>query len=97
MSKVDLSGLTKKLRNAQDVKKDVMPKALSFFKSITPRKSGNARNRTDLDTKNNIRARYDYASRLDEGSSRQAPKGMSEPTIEKLRQWVDQYIRKIGA
>jgi hypothetical protein len=97
MSSVNLRGLSNKFRRAEEVKKNVMPKAFAFFKGITPRKSGNARNKTSLDPQNNIRARYAYASVLDEGSSRQAPKGMSEPTIERLKKWVDQYIKNIGA
>jgi hypothetical protein len=97
MSSVDLKGLTDKFKRCQEVKRNVMPRAHIFFKSITPVRSGNARNKTFLDQKNNIQAKYNYASRLDEGSSKQAPKGMSEPTIKKLKQWVNQYIKKVGS
>jgi hypothetical protein len=74
-----------------------MPQAYKFFQSLTPIKSGNARRRTRLNNNKDIEARYDYASYLDEGSSKQAPKGMSEPTVVELKKLVARYIKKIGA
>lgn len=65
-----------------------------YFKSITPKASGNARSKTS--TKQNvIRAEYAYAARLDEGYSRQAPQGMSDPTIDKFVQQLQNYIGRI--
>ena len=60
------------------------------FKSITPVDTGNAQRRTKL-SDNSIVADYDYANQLNNGYSRQAPGGMTDPTIEYIR---DQ-IRKI--
>ena len=48
---------------------------------------GNARRKTIL-RGNEIQANYPYAQRLEEGYSSQAPNGMTEPTIESIRDYV---------
>jgi len=53
----------------------------------TPIRSGNARRSTHK-SGNSIDANYAYAQRLEEGYSKQAPKGMTEPTIEEVRRYV---------
>lgn len=59
---------------------DALPQdAYDFWKNITPIRSGNARRRTRLQG-SKIKANYNYAVPLDKGLSKQAPKGMSEPT-----------------
>ena len=50
-------------------------------------KPGNARRKTVLKG-NEIQANYPYAKRLEEGYSSQAPDGMTEPTIEEIRDYV---------
>jgi hypothetical protein len=97
MAQVDFKAFDKKLKRIEDVKANVMPDAHAFFTAITPIKSGNARRNTRLNNNNDIEASYQYASNLDQGSSKQAPKGMTEPTVAKLRKLVDDYIKKIGA
>lgn len=97
MSAVNLRGLSSKLKRVSDVKDTVMPQAYQYFRAITPKRSGNAKNRTRLNNNKDIEAAYNYASYLDEGSSRQAPKGMTEPTVTKLQKLVTDYIKKIGA
>lgn len=77
----------------EGVKKDIQtiaPKAYDFFYYQTPVKSGNARSRTKLrgDT---IEASYPYAGKLDNGYSRQSPKGMSNPT----KAYIKSLARKI--
>ena len=67
------------------IKKDFDPtliakQAHTFFKSHTPVRSGNARSHT-FQSGNIIEADYPYAQRLDNGWSKQAPDGMSKPTI----------------
>lgn len=52
----------------------------TFFKNVTPVRSGNARSRTQT-VGQKITANYAYAGRLDEGWSKQAPTGMSEPAV----------------
>ena len=64
--------------------------SLNEFKRLTPIDTGNARNRTRLSGKS-IFAEYPYAERLDNGYSKQAPKGMTEP----FRKWLEQRIQRI--
>lgn len=55
------------------------------FVRVTPIRTGNAKRSTALSGKE-IQANYPYAVRLEkEGWSRQAPNGMSEPTIDFLK------------
>lgn len=57
--------------------------AYKFFVQQTPVRSGNARRSTKLkNSKKTIEANYPYAERLDEGYSKQSPKGMTDPTID---------------
>jgi len=65
--------------------------AYDYFRSVTPVRTGNARSRTRLQN-DEIRADYAYATRLDQGSSRQAPDGMSAPTTK----FIQEYIKKQG-
>ena len=79
-----------------DIEKRIqtIPKeAFDYFVSITPKDKGNARSKTQLkgDT---IHANYPYAQRLDEGYSKQAPKGMTEPTGKFIERITKQKIRK---
>jgi hypothetical protein len=37
-----------------------------------------------------------YAERLDQGYSNQAPKGMSDPTIDYIQQQLDIEVRKLN-
>ena len=63
--------------------------AYKEFYRTTPIRSGNAKANTDL-RNNRIEADYPYAQRLDEGWSKQAPRGMTEPTIK----YIKEYIKK---
>jgi hypothetical protein len=65
--------------------------AYEYWKSITPIKTGNARRRTRLQGRK-IKANYQYAVPLDEGKSKQAPKGMSEPTDRYIKQRIARHI-----
>lgn len=60
-----------------------------FFRKETPIKTGNARRNTKLQN-DEIQAQYPYAVRLDQGYSRQAPNGMTEPT----EKFWENYIKK---
>jgi hypothetical protein len=71
-----------------------VPKEIyNYWRSITPIRSGNARRRTVLkgDT---INADYPYAVPLNDGLSKQAPRGMSKPTEQYLKRILDKKIRK---
>jgi hypothetical protein len=80
------------VRQAGDMR-GVPAKAYQYFKSITPIDTGNARSKTSL-SGNTIQANYPYAVPLDRGHSRQAPKGMVEPTKRFIEQLIKQKLRK---
>lgn len=65
--------------------------AYKVFLKNTPIRTGNARRKTDLD-ENTIKADYAYATRLDEGWSKQSPDGMTKPTLDFLKD----YVKKQG-
>jgi ABC-type Zn uptake system ZnuABC Zn-binding protein ZnuA len=83
----DLSGIPKKLKTT------IPQKAWKFFKDITPIDTGFARRRTKL-RRTTIVADYHYASYLDNGHSKQAPQGMSEPTTRYLNNIVRKILRR---
>lgn len=95
--KVNTNKLKQKLAKIENLKDTVMPKAHAYFKSITPKKSGHARQRTRLDSSKTIQAEYAYAGALDSGASKQAPKGMVEPTEKHIEKLVADYIKRLGA
>ena len=84
---------------AKSVKRElrqVMRESHRYFKEITPIRNGYAQRNTIL-VGNEIRANYDYAGALDDGKSRQAPKGMSEPTIEKMeKEFIPNAVERIN-
>lgn len=73
----------------------VPEKAFVKFRQTTPIKSGNARKKTSL-TKNaqggQINGDYPYVNRLNEGYSKQAPTGMTSPTIEYIKTVVKRIL-----
>lgn len=71
----------------------VPEQAYAYWRSITPKQSGNARRKTRLKG-NTIQAQYPYAQALDGGASKQAPEGMSKPTSEFLTKAYRKAIRK---
>jgi hypothetical protein len=74
----------------------IPPAALDYFVKETPVRSGNARRNTQLQG-TEIQANYDYAERLNTGSSRQAPQGMTDPTERYIdRVLVPQAVRRIN-
>ena len=84
-----ISRLNKVLNTLDDRKvTDVAHKA---FVQNTPIRSGNARRNT-IKSGNDIDANYPYAQKLEEGYSKQAPKGMTEPTLEEVRRYVYQNL-----
>jgi len=69
-------------------------KAGTHFRNITPIDTGNAKRNTNTRGKV-IRANYGYASKLDEGFSRQAPGGMSDPTITYYEDILERDLGKL--
>jgi hypothetical protein len=93
------------LKKTKQIRKDLgnLPKeAYQVFRDITPIDKGNARNNTKLQG-NKIVGQYPYASVLDKGrhmtnrgarGSKQAPKGMSEPTQKFIQKRVNEIVGK---
>lgn len=73
---------------------DTVKEAGAYFKRITPRDTGNARSKTTT-KKQTIEANYAYAGELDEGKSRQAPQGMSDPTIERMEKIINDKVGRL--
>lgn len=82
--------ITPDLKRIQAALKKLPGLAYDVWMKNTPIRSGNARRHTNLKS-NKIQAQYPYAQRLDEGYSKQSPKGMTEPT----EKFIEQEIRKI--
>ena len=76
-----------------DIPEGVMTKAGRYFRKITPKDKGYAKRNTTY-SDSGIKANYGYAHRLDTGWSKQAPNGMSDPTIEYIEQQIDRNVRK---
>lgn len=80
------------------IKKDLKDSKLAkvgydFFVQETPIKSGFARDNTLLKD-HTIYANYAYAQRLDQGYSKQAPKGMTEPTVAHVQKYIKRMEKK---
>ena len=72
----------------------VAEKAYDEFVKVTPIRSGNAKRSTDFEkSSNEIQGNYNYANRLNKGWSSQAPEGMTDPTIDFVRNEVRRIIR----
>lgn len=92
MRRIGQAGLRRRMRRVEQFARDLPSRAHREFIDQTPIRSGNARSRTDLRS-NEIQANYPYAVRLEKESwSRQAPEGMSEPTIE----WIRRQLRGLN-
>lgn len=81
-----LNKITSKLVN-------VPSKAHRHWVQITPKDTGNAKRSTSLQG-NVIKAKYNYATQLDNGHSKQAPRGMVKPTKEFLDRLIKNILRK---
>lgn len=85
--------ITSRLTKKAQALAQVPNQAFTYFRAITPIKTGNARASTRL-TGTTIRADYKYASRLDAGSSRQAPSGMSRPTRDYVQRLTNSIMKR---
>lgn len=89
--KVDVKDLmTGEIKKIKQELAKVPRQGLAEFVALTPIKTGNARSNTYLQN-DTIRANYPYAQRLDEGYSKQAPRGMTRP----WENWLKNRIRQI--
>ena len=81
---------SKELTKLQAGLKKIPQDAYQYFVAQTPVRSGNARRSTHL-AKDTIVADYQYAQRLDDGYSKQAPRGMVKPT----EAYVNRQVKKL--
>jgi len=85
--------MTARLARIQQELQAVPDQIYKYWLSQTPIRTGNARRRTRLNGKT-IHAAYPYAVPLDEGSSKQSPRGMTQPTEEYLARVLKRIMRK---
>lgn len=91
---VDLKDFNRSLREAEYIVDRNWRASGNQFKQITPRRTGNARSKTRYNS-TEIVADYRYAERLDDGYSKQAPGGMTEPTIRYFISGLEKDIGKL--
>ena len=84
MSRIRTPNLDRHIQRMKQLERDLPKDAHDHFRKTTPIDTGNARSKTDLQGKQ-IQGNYDYVNRLNTGYSRQAPGGMTNPTIEFIR------------
>lgn len=83
----DLNTLNKDIVNAWQDTADV-------FKASTPVLSGNARRNTTYNSSSKtISAEYPYGAVLDEGYSKKAPLGMSDPALTYFERQIERIVR----
>ena len=91
----DVKRLAKDIDNAID---DSMDDTFSTYRKNTPKRNGYARRNTKLTKRNetfSIKSNYDYAGRLDEGWSKQAPRGFTSPSFKFLKKRLAKYFKRI--
>jgi len=94
--RVDDSEFKQLLKDLDKMPKVVMKQAFTYYKNATPVRSGNARNKTKyMKSMDRLESNYPYAGRLDEGWSKQAPKGFTGPTSDQIENYIDSYIDKV--
>lgn len=94
-TKVDTKDFDKLIKELTDLPSGVMKKAEPEAKRNTPVRSGNARRNTNLRGSFKILSNYDYAGRLDDGWSKQAPKGFTDPTIDFIEKEIEKQLGRI--
>ena len=93
-AKIDGNIFKRRIKKLQQLPELSMKATYPYYRSKTPIRSGNARNKT----KRNglvIRSNYAYAGRLDEGWSNQAPNGFTDPSIDYLENFIEGKVGKI--
>lgn len=65
-----------------------------FYKKTTPIDTGNARRNTTYSrASKTITSAYPYGARLDDGYSKQAPRGMVDPSLEYFESQLQRILR----
>jgi hypothetical protein len=91
-AKIVVNNITPSATRIQNALAKLPNEAYKVFKDNTPIKTGNARRKTRL-SGDTIRADYNYAQKLNEGYSKQAPQGMVTPTEKFLRKRIREILR----
>lgn len=93
MTNIVKNTMSQSLKKLQQVLEKLPDKALDIWIENTPKKSGHARRNTKLKGKT-IHADYAYAKPLNQGTSKQAPSGISEPTAVALNKHLKSRMKK---
>jgi hypothetical protein len=93
MSVTIKDNITSSLQRVNKQINNLPKEAFTQFVKDTPIRSGNARRKTKL-SGNKIIAGYNYAQKLDEGFSKQAPEGMTKPTEQFIEKRMAEILRK---
>lgn len=100
--KPTINKITPNIRRITSQLRNLPKEAYKEFVDNTPKKTGNAKRSTKLEG-NKIIADYNYAGVLDKGrhmtnrgmrGSKQAPKGMTKPTIEFIKSRLKQIFTR---
>jgi len=93
LNKADLRRLQNDINKAISTS---MEDTFNYYKKETPKKGGNARNKTKFNkSRNSIKSNYDYAGRLDSGWSKQSPKGFTKPSLNFLENTITKKFKRI--
>lgn len=88
------SNVAKAMAEYSKIASVVAKKTYTYFKEQTPIRTGNARRNTRLKDQT-IEANYNYASKLDEGYSKQSPEGMTGPSIDFMEKTFNDEVKKL--
>lgn len=91
--------IIKQLNDLTKSSERIAKKTYEYFVEVTPKKTGNARNKTKLNkntTGSVIQANYPYATELDAGKSKKAPKGMVTPTVKEMNKIFNDEFKNKG-
>jgi len=95
--RIDTRQFDKLMKEMKTLPEEAIKEAVVFFKRSTPIDTGNARRNTKTNVKNKtISGDYAYAGRLDNGWSKQAPQGMSDPTSDELTNIVNKLVNNLA-
>ena len=92
--KIDSKIFDKRMSKLEKVDTQAFNKTFPEYKKNTPIKSGNARRKT-FKSGLKFKSNYPYAGRLDEGWSKQAPKGFTSPSIDFFVKTLERLVGKI--
>ena len=96
--KLNTSDLKRLEKDIEDAISTSMSNTYKYYKKETPIRGGNARNKTKYKESRDtfkISSDYDYAGRLDEGWSKQAPKGFTDPSLDYLEKQITTRFKNI--